>query len=424
MKRIQALAGVLLTAVVNTGFTYASTDQAVVWLSSQQNPDGGWGATQEQEFIHTTQSTQALRDAGQRNSAYYKGITWLENHAAVNADYQSRWASVLSAHGDDVSGTVAPLLNSQNSSLPGLSGWGANSTYHQSPLDTALVLQGLSAASAEPDTQAAVDYLKSAQLSGAGWPLDFNGATHPYTTAVVVQALAPLRTTDPTLSTNIANGLNALSTSVVSTSPYYLQAQAALAALRAGDTSKADVWLTNLRNAQLPDGSWSDSVYDTASALQALATADGLNSATNQTIVNIPDANLQAIINLTLGCNAMDSIDRSELLRLTSLTAVDQGINDLTGLEWALNLTYADLQNNNISSTAPVDSLTQLSTLLLAGNPVANGGSTQVVPALPDWAAILLACLILGISLTTIRRKNGPQNTHAVVHGQSQRWLS
>ena len=93
----------------------------------------------------------------------------------------------------------------------------------------------------------------------------------------------------------------------------------------------------------------------------------------------------------------MDSIDRSELLRLTDLSAVGMSISDLTGLEWATNLRTADLQNNNISSTAPIDGLTQLTSVSLDGNPVvmvAGDGNDQDVPTLPEWGVIIMAVLL------------------------------
>ncbi len=105
----------------------------------------------------------------------------------------------------------------------------------------------------------------------------------------------------------------------------------------------------------------------------------------------IPDKNLRAAINDALGRNAMDSLDRSELLRLTSLSAVGLSISDLTGLEWAVNLQTADLRDNDIT---PVQELAQLTTLQIDGNPVAGGGpgdDIHRVPAYLFWAVVTMA---------------------------------
>ncbi len=131
----------------------------------------------------------------------------------------------------------------------------------------------------------------------------------------------------------------------------------------------------------------------------------------------IPDKNLRAAINDALGRNAMDSLDRSELLRLTSLSAVGMSISDLTGLEWAVNLQTADLRNNDITSTAPIDGLTQLATLLLDGNPVAvadDGYDNNDIPTLPEWGVMVMAALLVWYSYRRQRRQtSGSMETTA-----------
>ena len=376
-----------------------NNSQAATWLSTQQNIDGSWGTNPQEHFLYTVEAVQALRAVGQRNSAYYNGITWLENHAAGNADYGARRALTLSAHGDDVSYVLALLEAQQDTTVAGRNGWGLSNSYHQSPLDTAVVINSLANLATRANIQAGLDYLKGARLSGTGqgWPVAMETVSDPFVTAVVVSALGMLQTQDPTLAPVIADGLGALSSSVVSGSPVYLKALAAHAALLAGNSAAAQTWLTMLVSGQGGDGSWSSQVYDTALAMRALASADGADSTTNQIAVSIPDQNLRAAINRALGRNAMDSIDRSELLRLTDLSAVGMSISDLTGLEWATNLRTADLQNNNISSTAPIDGLTQLTSVSLDGNPVvmvAGDGNDQDVPTLPEWGVIIMAVLL------------------------------
>lgn len=383
-----------------------NNSRAANWLISQQGADGSWGVTQAEKFLYTVEAVQALRAIGQRNAAYFQGVTWLENHAANNADFSARRALTLGAHGDDVTADLLQLAGIQSVGVAGRDAWGLSSVYLQAPLDTALVLDSLSALGASVNVQAAINTLKAAQLGGSdpGWPLALESASDPYTTALVLRTLATLKPVDPTLATPISNGLAALSSKVTATAPVSLVALAAHAALLAGDATAAQTWLNRLVTNQASNGSWSARVYDTALAMRAFAAADGTDSAFNRSAVLIPDNKLRAAINASLNRNAMDSLNRSELLRLTALTAVGKGISDLTGLEWAVNLQSADLRNNAITSTTPVDQLAKLTNLLLIGNPVfaANIDPDGDIPTLPEWGVILMAVLLL---LGTIRHQ-------------------
>lgn len=373
--------------------------QAVQWLTGQQNADGSWGSDATGKFINTVEAVQALRAAGHRNSAYFRGVAWLENHSADNSDFLSRRALALGTHGDDLSAAISRLENDQNTSIPGREAWGVSSAYIRSPLDTALVLNTLGAFSSDADIGAAITYLKSSQLTGTdkGWPVGLETASDAFSTAMIIKALVPLQTQDPSLSVNIANGVAALSGKVNGASPLYLQALAAHAALVANNTSVAQPLLANLQAAQGGDGNWSANIYQTTLAMRAFAAADGTDGGANLTPVLIPDATLRAAINAALGRSAMDQIDRAELARLTTLNGANKGIADLTGLEWAVNLATADLRNNKITSTTALSHLTHLTNLQLEGNPVYVAQTDGDVPTLPEWGMILMACLLIGL---------------------------
>ncbi len=382
--------------------------RAAQWLSSQQNPDGSWGSIPSEKFILTVEAVQALRATGERKYPYYNGLTWLENHAATNTDYATRRAQALSADGEVISNSLLMTLGSaQDLTVPARQGWGISGDYLQSPVDTALVLASLdTGGTASITVQPALDYLKAAQVSG-GWPVGLASGVDLFSTAWVVKALVPWESLDSSLSTVIASGVSVLGSTVTSSSPVYLQALAAHAALLSGDRTTAQPWLGSLSSRQVADGSWSGQVYDTALVMRAFASADGVDNPVRQTPVTIPDANLRAVINTTLGRNAMDALDRTELAHLTTLNASNQGINTLTGLEWAVNLTTLDVRNNNITSTTPIDGLSQLSSLQLDGNPVAVASTGGVyadndIPTLPEWGLILMGGLLL---LSAARRQ-------------------
>lgn len=388
--------------------------QSVQWLTGQQNADGSWGNDATGKFINTVEVVQALRAAGHRNSSYFRGITWLENHSADNSDFLARRALALGAHGDDLSAAISRLESYQDVTIPGREAWGISSAYIRSPLDTALVLNTLGAFNSDADIESAITYLKSSQLAGAetGWPVGLETASDAFSTAMIIKAIAPLQTQDPSLSVNVANGVAALGRKVNSASPLYLQALTAHAALVANNTDIAQPLLTNIQTAQGSDGSWSASIYQTALALRAFAAADGTDSGASLTQVLIPDAALRAAINAALGRNAMDQIDRAELARLTTLTAADTGIADLTGLEWAVNLASADLRNNEITSTTALSHLTHLTDLQLEGNPVYIAQTDTDVPTLPEWGMLLMACLLIGVGVRQQQRNTFGLNRH------------
>ena len=100
------------------------------------------------------------------------------------------------------------------------------------------------------------------------------------------------------------------------------------------------------------------------------------------TEVDIPDSNLRAAIATTLGQPSGAPIFRGNITILTDFDAPSASINDLTGLELAINLRELDLWNNNISDLSPVAELTRLTGLNLGENSVSDisplAGLTQL----------------------------------------------
>ena len=106
-------------------------------------------------------------------------------------------------------------------------------------------------------------------------------------------------------------------------------------------------------------------------------------TATAQT-VNIPDPNLRAAIEKALGKASGASITAADMAKLIELTAQDANISDLTGLEYATNLTGLYLgaewveaernwiNSNSISNLSPLAGLTNLRELDLANNSISD----------------------------------------------------
>ena len=90
------------------------------------------------------------------------------------------------------------------------------------------------------------------------------------------------------------------------------------------------------------------------------------------TPVYVPDANLRAKIAEALGKPPSETLTLADMLKLRKFTANDADIRDLTGLQYASNLTSLSLANNAISDTAPLARLPRLTTLVLANNRISD----------------------------------------------------
>ena len=99
-----------------------------------------------------------------------------------------------------------------------------------------------------------------------------------------------------------------------------------------------------------------------------------LGSAAFAQVVDIPDPNLRAAVRDALILPADASITQADMNRLTELDVRDQGIANLTGLEFATNLTFLQLQANRIEDISPLANLTQLTELHLGGNRIEDIG--------------------------------------------------
>lgn len=407
----------LVIAVPGVAATVYDTPaaNATTWLLSQQNADdGSWGATDDLKYVRTSEAVLALAALNRRTPAYYAGLTWLQNHAPVNIDHTARRVLATQSNGGSVTSDIQALQSAQGQSAPG-TGWGLARTYQSAALDTALALQAYNQAGVSTNVASAVTYLTGAQLTGSdkGWAIGQGTTSDPITTAHVLIALIPLKANYSSLPTAISNGLAALNAKVTTTSPVQQRALAVVANLRNSTTSsQAATLLSSLTSTQNADGSWGDDIYTTALVARSLAAGMARDLTAQQQLVNMPDAALRTAVNHALGRNAMDALNVGELAQLTSLTAAGLGITDLTGLQYATNLTYLDVRNNSISSFTPVAALSA-ATILEDGNPGYAGGAgkgnSADVPTVPEWGAILLGGLLL---LGVARSRNGQARSY------------
>ena len=118
------------------------------------------------------------------------------------------------------------------------------------------------------------------------------------------------------------------------------------------------------------------------------------------TTVDISDANLRAVIEDSLGKARGAPITRAEMASLTRLDAPDSDISNLTGLEFATNLTRLDLgtplgfgynlrnvaeiNSNAIANLSPLSGLTNLTHLDLIGNAISDISALSELTSL-EW---------------------------------------
>ena len=90
------------------------------------------------------------------------------------------------------------------------------------------------------------------------------------------------------------------------------------------------------------------------------------------TQVHIPDPNLRTAIAEELGKSPNAPITVEEMKGLRRLEAYNRGIRDLTGIQFATNLSVLFLRDNQISDLSPLAGLIELRELNLSSNPVSN----------------------------------------------------
>jgi hypothetical protein len=374
------LAGLSVTEHAWAGATEnaqaAEAAAAYLELATTQNPDGSYGATEDIRPLETAAVVDAFRAYNRRDNAYFRAITWLENHAMGNVDYHARRAKALAPHGDDISVDEDFLTASVSQQVEFQSGWGLSGAYAASPRDTALALIALAASGPGAEFFADVDsgiaYLETSQLPDGSWPVQGGSQGDAVVTATALRALAGLVAFDPSVDT--AAGLAAgylLAAAPAGSEPLVLAkaARARIAWLGAGSASSQ---IDSLVAAQSPGGSWSASAYVTASSLHALAAELEKNTASYQQVIPLADFELRSAVNLSLGRNRGDQIRRGDLEQLTSLDANGLAIADLTGLENASSLTFLDLRNTNVTDIGALGALPSTVIILLQNTPWAG----------------------------------------------------
>ncbi len=89
-------------------------------------------------------------------------------------------------------------------------------------------------------------------------------------------------------------------------------------------------------------------------------------------IVNIPDPYFKADINSELGQPTDSDITEAQMALLQNLTASNASISDLSGIEYAVNLTTFIMRDNQVTNLEPLKSLPKIEYLSLSSNSVTS----------------------------------------------------
>ena len=128
-------------------------------------------------------------------------------------------------------------------------------------------------------------------------------------------------------------------------------------------------------NGSMKRDAWTDSFRDIIFALdfpESFTPPAVQTPTTPGAVVRIPDSNLRAAIAEALGKSRNVPTTVGEMEGLTSLDARNRGIQDLTGLQFATNLSRLLLNDNQISDISPISGLTELRSLQIDRNTISD----------------------------------------------------
>ena len=286
-------------------------NEGVQWLMAAQQAGGSWVDLAQTMERDTAETTIVLRSFATATENYQKALLWLGSTQSVNLDYLTRKIQALAGAGQVVAPLVQDLLSRQNTD----GGWGSGETYESGNADTALVLLTLSATgySDQAVLSRAINYLKSKQNDAGGWGSEDKGGM-VQETSNVLSAFNKYRTAYQ-LDEAITKGTTWLVSKQNpdpdggfgnSPSTVYDTAVATLALRELNvSTDITNKALAYLLGQQSENGSWNNSAYQTALAVNAIfkATIDPDLSITPDDITIIPDKIRSLPSNIVINAN-------------------------------------------------------------------------------------------------------------------------
>ncbi|MCF6176017.1 MAG: hypothetical protein L3J71_09645 [Victivallaceae bacterium] len=300
------------------------TNDAKQWLSDQKNEDGSWG-TGNRQLTDTAEAFYALWYQGELGIFLSPTLNWINAlNSEENSLQISRRLYVLNHSSADKTLLYSKLSSFQNPD----GGFGVAFKYQSSPLITVLALRALTE-SAQPNGTSianAMNYLINTQKSDGSWQRQLHDSTDStYSdialTAMIIATVRQYQIDKNYTPTNLTAAMIKASTfleTVENTNTtwggtdgeVFQTALAATALLRTTRPLSLNDTIAWLKTQQLPDSSFTNSVYKTAIVLNALRDweyspvpepADVTITVDDITITpESPDSTSQIIINVGL----------------------------------------------------------------------------------------------------------------------------
>jgi hypothetical protein len=428
-------AGTIQTAQIN----------GLAWLILNQTGDGSWRDSSGLEVAQTAAGVEALLNAGiTKGNTFSTAVAWLQNYQAYSTDALSRQVIALAKAGRVTTGLTSQLISWRNQEVNPPSTWGAYNQYSTSYPDTSLALAAIIASGANyPQAGYSVCYIVSQQNADYGWPyfVPPTGVQPSVITATVYSLLAlnNFKTSScgsTAISTVISNGVSWLKNQQLSgfgggfgqgTTATLLETALAYRALITVTTQgSADPAVVNAQNyligQQQPNGSWGPNDPLVTSLILASVPATVLADANND---GIPDAletsSLLGINSTGTGAGiaaAGKSLAKSNGMSVAGSTTAVSLASALLNSPYSASIAASGSAPYTIISGRLPDGLS-LSAATISGTPTAVGtfdfvyqttvsgavvsiasqiqvtASPTQVPALPDWAMLLLALLLM-----------------------------
>lgn len=173
-----------------------------------------------------------------------------------------------------------------------------------------------------------------------------------------------------------------LSKGTASESPMYVYSGKVFTLATVKTNSNNDIfigWDTNADGIADKAGG-ENQVFETTDPIITVTAVYRTGTGSNSILVNIPDSNLRGIIRTAVDANADGIITRGEMANLTgTLDLHSRSIGNLTGLEYADNITTLNLSDNQISDVSVLPGMDALKSADLTGNYLdATAGSADM----------------------------------------------
>ena len=148
----------------------SARDKSLAYLVKQQNGDGSWGKTEGEKVRLTATVLDTFAKYGVSGVVYRRGINWLANAEALSNDSLARQIIALNKAKIDTKALTDKLIAAGwvRATSPITVAWGAGYQYQLSTVDSALAFQAL-VLRTDYVNSAGITYIKSLQLSSAGW---------------------------------------------------------------------------------------------------------------------------------------------------------------------------------------------------------------------------------------------------------------